>query len=306
MFSLVKSSFMLAHAIAADRLWIQRPSPKPFKKNLKRKAVDSPANRKAKSSRVDKQTRTKSKPSVQSRLIADTSKGDKSSSRSTRSQNRLQTHEPLLPGANSRARAAKTKANVKLDLQARQLAAAKAEMEALERHTASRSPKRARSIGTRKSKRLQTNESDDDWQQIPPEWLCTGSDTETIPANQRDNRSARQRRGSGKTEQTRAVTSCVAMLDSDDSDLTELSDDDNFDDDELSPDQDLDFKGENSEEIISLENAKELDQFNEWETVSSTSQRFRTIFDLRERVDLCFSARMGGGGRTIFSSNSLS
>lgn len=302
MFSLVKLSFMLAHAIAADRLWIQRPLPKPSRKNLKRKAVDSPANRKAKSPRVDKQMRTKSKPSLQSRLAADASKGDRSLSRSTRSQHRSQTDEPLLPTANSRARAAKTKANVKLDLQARQLAAAKAEMEALERHTASRSPKRARSIGTRKSKRLQTSESDDDWQQIPPEWLCTGSDTETAPANQRNNPSARQRRGSGKTEQTRAVNSYVATLDSDDSDLTELSDD------EPSPDRDLDLQGENSEEIIPHENAtaKELDQFNEWETVSLTSQHFRFNLDLCEYVDLCFSARMGSGGRTIFSSNSLS
>ena len=103
--------------------------------------------------------------------------GHKKSTKSSRSSRRTEIIDepPTTPGSAGRARAAKTQANAKLDLQARQLLAAKAEFESLNRRSSRGSA--SRPLGTRISRRLRGDEEDDDeCQQIPPEWLESNDD----------------------------------------------------------------------------------------------------------------------------------
>jgi hypothetical protein len=90
---------------------------------------------------------------------------------------------PPTPPTASRSRAAKTRANAKLDIQAKQLEAIKNEMRSFSRGRVPRglqertsSTSSPRPLGTRMSKRLRADADDDEWQQIPAEWLESGAE----------------------------------------------------------------------------------------------------------------------------------
>ena len=159
-----------------------------------------------------------------------------SSQRNTRGSRSRIDEEMVLTPSKRGSRAAKTQANAKLDLQAKQLAAAKAEMDLLDRQAKS-SPKRSsnrRSMGTRVSRRLRGDDGDDEWQQIPVEWLAGADEeeeTEVLP-KMRNTRSSTRPKLSPRDrvlfdrgkKQSKSLTSQKTGLESDDeSDLTELS-----------------------------------------------------------------------------------
>lgn len=270
----------------ADRLWIQRVPSRPPKKTPKRKATKSPTKRKAKNPRIEtsvndepvtEPTRNKSqsplKRELKSKVLAPAKKI--ASHRAARQTRRTEASEQTVLEGNSRARAAKTKANVKLDIQARQLAAAKAEIEAFERRATTRvSPKKAQTPATRKSRRLHNNDSDEEWQQVPPEWLMTGSDSDAVTAA-RPTRLTRRREHSGSNGHASPVKRARPVdtdIDSDESELTELSDDD------PSPDQAVEEKAEedkNTSPNLELSYPEPIIEsvpvdFIEWETVSDS------------------------------------
>ncbi|KAI5119001.1 hypothetical protein M0805_004411 [Coniferiporia weirii] len=212
--------------IGPDRLWIQRAPPKPSQKSLKRKSTLGVSKRKSKAPRIA-ETETVTKRELESGSSIETrSKRNRGARRGEFEETPTST-----PEVNGRARAAKTQANVKLDLQARQLAAAKAEMQSYNRRASSRfSPSKHGTLGTRTSRRLRGNDDDDEWQQIPPEWLAAseGFETKTDASSDRANGEGRlllrrQKRSSATSEPRSSVNK--TWLDSgDESDLTELSD----------------------------------------------------------------------------------
>lgn len=182
---LLKASWLhkITILILADRLWIQRVVPKPYKKSGKRKATSNADNRKAKAPRIEevKGSRNSSRdvsPRAGNKSNPKTRKSDRAPSTSRRGSRRpieVEEAEVLSSPSGGRSRAAKTQANVKLDLQAKQLAAAKAEIESFNRmSTARNSPSKSSSrpvLGTRASRRLRGDDEDDEWQQIPEEWM---------------------------------------------------------------------------------------------------------------------------------------
>ena len=175
-----------------DRLWLQRHIPSPPRKSRKGK---SPV--KQKGSATPKQAGASVEEQVESNRRKKVSKGAVNkrkreeafeepepapvSSRVTRrkqnSQESKTNSEPVQVNG-SRMRAAKTQANAKLDEQAKQLAAAQAEMKLLSKGRYPKEPKTASPsrlpstpLGTRVSRRLRGLVQDDEWQQIPDEWL---------------------------------------------------------------------------------------------------------------------------------------
>ncbi|EJD06674.1 uncharacterized protein FOMMEDRAFT_144617 [Fomitiporia mediterranea MF3/22] len=236
--------------IGLDRLWIQRSPPKPPKKTGKRKAVSHDNSRKTKARRIEHTEKTKSEGTDKSSRTGKTSKSTRpkqastprKSGRGSRQSSGIN-DEPSAVSLNGRARAAKTQANVKLDLQAKQLAAAKAEMESFNRRSSGRtSPSKAsnhQTLGTRVSRRLrgrQDNDDDDEWQEIPEEWLPKDEEAgyKSSPTRASGTRSSTRIKipARPKKEETPPLRSSArnriardAGLESDDeSELTELSD----------------------------------------------------------------------------------
>lgn len=175
----------ITFAILADRLWIQRVVPKPQRKSGKRKATSNADSRKAKAPRIDevKGNNRNVSPHAGSRPSPKTRKSDKgpsTSRRGSRHPTEVEDAEILSSLTSGRSRAAKTQANVKLDLQAKQLAAAKAEIESFNRRSSARSSPHKSSnrpvLGTRASRRLRGDDEDDEWQQIPEEWMPPSED----------------------------------------------------------------------------------------------------------------------------------
>ncbi|OBZ72258.1 hypothetical protein A0H81_07462, partial [Grifola frondosa] len=177
---------------SADRLWIQRVPPKPPKsKNLKRKrtaaAGGSKASARASSSKIapvpesDEESDVPT-PSKRKRVQAN--------GRSTRTRSQVAS-APAEPTTGKSTRAAKVQANKKLDAQAKELAEfqrqaaalANAKAKATSNSTpraskqAQASPSRRGVVGTRASARLKgsggrpSSEQEDEWQQVPEEWL---------------------------------------------------------------------------------------------------------------------------------------
>lgn len=175
----------------ADRLWIQRAKAKPpRRKSAKRKATDK---KQVKKSKVEKKVASPSKASTSRSkrvVVEDVDEEDNfddkptTTSRRTRTRGaqRPQTAESQSsPQGSSRSRAAKTRANVKLDIQARQFEQVKAEMLSFSRGRVPRGMQESlvsspRTFGTRVSKRLRRDMEDEEWQQIPPEWLGEGGE----------------------------------------------------------------------------------------------------------------------------------
>ncbi|OCB85271.1 hypothetical protein A7U60_g7576 [Sanghuangporus baumii] len=228
--------------IGADRLWIQRTPPKPPKKPRKRKAVTNADGRKAKVARVERADESKKKRSESSPETGDTPKrrGSKTAETPKRtgraSRRSLAVNDSALPSSivSGRARAAKTQANVKLDLQAKQLAAAKAEMDSLNRKSGRNSPAKPsgqRTVGIRMSRRLRggADDDDDEWQPIPEEWLPESERVQSKSATAAVQTTRTSTRSKGSTVTSRSVAPSgrtrISGLESDDeSDLTELSD----------------------------------------------------------------------------------
>ncbi|KAL5526019.1 hypothetical protein ACEPAG_7357 [Sanghuangporus baumii] len=225
--------------IGADRLWIQRTPPKPPKKPRKRKAVTNADGRKAKAARVKRADDSKKKRVKSSPETGDTPKrrGSKAPKRVGRASRRsLAVNDTALsaPIVSGRARAAKTQANVKLDLQAKQLAAAKAEMDSLNRKSGRNSPTKPsgqRTVGIRMSRRLRggADDDDDEWQPIPEEWLPESDRFQAKSATAAMQTIRKSTRSKGSTVTGRSVAPSgrarISGPESDDeSDLTELSD----------------------------------------------------------------------------------
>ncbi|KAH9941354.1 hypothetical protein B0H21DRAFT_811643 [Amylocystis lapponica] len=174
--------------IGPDRLWIQRVPPKP-PKGTKRKRTTAPSKSKAKAStskleRDDEESDSQQQSAKRKRVQP------KVTGRSTRSHKKQAA--PITPEAGGKsARAAKLQANRKLDAQAKELAEFQA---ASMSKSGSRSTRRTRSEleprssppkllpqtprGTRTSARLRgpAAKEDDEWQQIPEEWLIESAD----------------------------------------------------------------------------------------------------------------------------------
>ncbi|TDL14421.1 hypothetical protein BD410DRAFT_797206 [Rickenella mellea] len=202
--------------IGLDRLWIQHAPPKAPRKNLKRKAPPIGGSRKA--MRAGENAR--SEQTARSSSHRNYTKGTDNSASRPKEPSRKGKAKEELP-ANPRARAAKSEAKLKLDEQAKQLVAAKAEMKALGRRKSVKdvwpeeSPSSKHVVGTRVSRRLR-GVGDDDWQPIPPEWLAGDHDKGTG----RSRTSTRPANGTAKVVEIRKT----GLESDDDSELTELSD----------------------------------------------------------------------------------
>ncbi|KAH9933667.1 uncharacterized protein BXZ73DRAFT_46246 [Epithele typhae] len=183
--------------IGPDRLWIQRVPPKPPRnRNLKRKRPSAP--KKAKTPELEdedededepvapsKRTRTQSRASRSHPQPQSTSTGRRRAARRSTRPSAPSNDEDENDDGNSTSsprkstRAAKVRANKKLDLQAKELAEFQRQAAVLARSSPrkpSGSPAK-RAVGTRASARLRhagggaDEGADEEWQQVPDEWL---------------------------------------------------------------------------------------------------------------------------------------
>ena len=208
-----------------DRLWIQRIPPKPAKSLKRKRPVE---NRKLTPTEQYKQKASKKRRTDASITQEDTSKRTR------------------------RGRAAKLQAKIKLDAQAKELAALQTQARnsrQATRSTRGTTKQPARPQGTRVSARLRG--AQDDWQCVPAEWL-----NETLDVNHE----------SGEDVKSTSARNMAngAQYDSV-SELTELSDE--------SDDSDIQTKIRKQDQFDRLlreDEAKSLtENFVEWETVSS-------------------------------------
>lgn len=191
--------------IGADRLWIQREPPR---QTLKRKRLTNPNASKSsgkksfsKRQRVDPEPEPTPPPTTPARA--------------SRRRNQTQTQNSS-PSGSRGTRAAKSRANQKLDAQAKDLAEFQRQM-ARSKSTNARPLTPRRPSGIRVSARLRGNLADDEWQEVPNEWLSPSVHDGT--------------EGEEKTP-PKAKARLKTGLESDEdsvSDLTELSEDDDTD-----------------------------------------------------------------------------
>ncbi|KAH8981590.1 hypothetical protein EDB86DRAFT_3086957 [Lactarius hatsudake] len=172
--------------IGPDRLWIQRTIPKP-PRNLKRKRA--PRRPKPKPEAAFTDDESDPPPTPKKRKAAGTIRIPPASSstptRATRQRRPPSSPDDPGPVSSRGPRAAKTQASAKLSAQAKELAELQRQA-ALEgrrssRRVASPSPSRRasprRPLGTRMSARLRgVNQTDEEWQEIPNEWLNEGGE----------------------------------------------------------------------------------------------------------------------------------
>lgn len=265
-------------------MWIQRQQPKLPKK---RKEYPKKYNgRTTNPSTVKKDSQNTAKPPALKPKHRRTG-----SSKSTRvSPREKNAHEPPSPPIpSSRVRAAKTRANAKLDLQAKQLAAAKAELKLFGRnppgqtsHTGNGSSPR-RSLRTRASRRLRGNDDDDEWQQIPVEWLTEAAqETDQIadPSPNGVKDSERPRKRLRSTEYAVELPKVLREEDSgEESELTELSESDTAEPETIAKPGKHAKQGKAVDEIQQEKESTEAhtpelifqNDFVEWETVSLRS-----------------------------------
>lgn len=188
--------------IGADRLWIQREPPR---QTLKRKR---PANPNA--------SKSSGKRSFNKRQRVDTEPGHiplpTTPTRASRRRNQAQAQNSS-PSGSRGTRAAKSRANQKLDAQAKDLAEFQRQM-ARSKSTNARPLTPRRPSGIRVSARLRGNLADDEWQEVPDEWLSpSGHDGTEGEEKTPPNAKARLKTGLETDEDSV-------------SDLTELSEDD--------------------------------------------------------------------------------
>jgi hypothetical protein len=186
--------FLVNPLLLADRLWIQRDIPKP-PRNPKRKRAATKPKHKRPAILSDDESDTPAAP--KKRKVATTARSSTSrnlvtspktpTTRSSRTRRPPPSSEDLGPITSRGPRAAKTQASAKLSVQAKELAELQRQA-ALEsrrsgRRVPSPSPSRRssprRPMGTRMSARLWGGaQVDDEWQEIPDEWLNERSEAE--------------------------------------------------------------------------------------------------------------------------------
>ena len=210
----------LVHLHVADRLWVQRSTYKP--KNLKRKRVPAPKQPTAKETR---------KPAGKRRKVLRDDSSDSSGNASDPPPREMVTSGP---------RAAKLKANKKLDAQAKALAEFQRENAIATRST--RTTRRGEpsndagpsfsqtSRGIRVSSRLRRGKRDpeEEWQSIPDEWLTEdNSETPTRRSTRATKSSRPSLDGTGSESDLEDLKPIKTGLESDESvsDLTDLSSD---------------------------------------------------------------------------------
>lgn len=190
--------------IGADRLWIQREPPRPI---LKRKRLANPNTSKStgkKSYNKNKRQRVDPEP--------EPTPPPTTPAKPSRRRNQAQAQNSS-PSGSRGTRAAKARANQKLDAQAKDLAEFQRQM-ARSKSANARPLTPRRPSGIRLSARLRGTLAEDEWQEVPEEWLSpTAQDGEE---------------GEEKTP-LKAKARLKTGLESDEdsvSDLTELSEDD--------------------------------------------------------------------------------
>jgi hypothetical protein len=207
--------------------------------------------------------------------------GRSSAASSTRRKARSQPSQPS-PGSRE-GRAAKTRANQRLDAQARDLADFRRQISSSRTRNASTTPRKP--TGIRVSARLRsTAVEDDEWQAVPDEWLAV-SDTHKSCAEDPPS-------GPLLSGKKRVKTG----LESDDSSISELTDlSDGEDDAEklvvdnevTSTEKDTDVEAEDHQDEVAnfIDPPITLpDDFVEWETVSITRYIQSVIPDLSEQI----------------------
>ncbi|KAH7912308.1 hypothetical protein BJ138DRAFT_1148631 [Hygrophoropsis aurantiaca] len=203
--------------IGADRLWIQRELPRT---NLKRKR--DPANAREQPSKETKRQNqargAKSQPPKRQRIE---SESNSTSARTTRRSTRVDT----IPVGSRGPRAAKSRANQRLDAQAKDLANFQNQMAGSSSSRVSKdvgktSLPRKPPAGIRLSARLRGSNVEEEWQEIPEEWL----EDSTSTAN------SHQATRTTLTSAQRALTTGLESDAESISDLTELSEDSNTED----------------------------------------------------------------------------
>ncbi|KAH6913234.1 hypothetical protein BKA70DRAFT_1558612 [Coprinopsis sp. MPI-PUGE-AT-0042] len=218
--------------IGGDRLWIQRATPKPANKKRKRK---DPPVKKGKAS-------AKQKPAKRRKTQAAADSVSKAP-------------QPATP--NGRSRAAKEQAKAKLDAQAKALAefqrqqatqSSSARSTRATRGSKAAPPEPPKPSGTRTSSRLR-HLQDDGWEQVPDEWLESDSQKPSTRSSKR------------------AKTGLESDYDESASELTELSEDENGEDDEEQQEED-----EEEEVKVKTPTPEPEPQgdFVEWETLCVT------------------------------------
>ncbi|KLO05777.1 hypothetical protein SCHPADRAFT_883483 [Schizopora paradoxa] len=277
--------------IGTDRLWLQRPVPTPPKKRKPKKKKPLPVKKPKVKLRLPQ---TKAKAAVQ----PEKESGRPSrNAKSARTSQRKATEEPAIlssPQSSGRARAAKTQANVMLDLQAKQLLAVKAEMRSLSRNkghkdTESTSPAKP-TMGTRVSRRLRGPEvEDEEWQQIPEEWLAeAGSSRQHADEAKRKTRQSprKRRREEGSDDEfvaPKVVVTGTGLESDDESELTELSDAESLAEDAEADDamaEDAKDEGNQMDEEEEEEKLPEVwppPDFVEWETICVSLAEWEAI-----------------------------
>lgn len=230
--------------IGEDRLWIQRAPPKPAK-TLKRK-------RPTETRKAARPEKSKPKPPKRRRT-----------NKSTAQEN--------TPQRTGRGRAAKLQAKIKLDAQAKELAALNKQAQARGTRQSTRSTRGsnnppARPQGTRLSARLRGAQNNE-WQSIPDEWLNESSDAGHESGTEDERVDPQVSKMNGEREDSV-------------SDLTELSDDSDADDlDEKPEEQDTPDEQEEEEEDSPKQEEEEnpAENFVEWETICVTLEEWEHV-----------------------------
>lgn len=208
----------------ADRLWIQREPPR---QTLKRKRHTNPnASKSSGKKSFNKRQRVDPEP--------EPTPPPTTPARASRRHNQAQAQNSS-PSGSRGARAAKSRANQKLDAQAKDLAEFQRQM-ARSKSTSARPLTPRRPSGIRVSARLRGNLADDEWQEVPDEWLSPSVHD-----------------GTEEEEKTppKAKARLKTGLESDDdsvSDLTELSEDDDTNEGDAQEEADADEDEDEDEE----------------------------------------------------------
>ncbi|GBE88446.1 predicted protein [Sparassis crispa] len=222
--------------IGPDRLWIQRVPPKP-PKGVKRKRTTTAKKvaTVASTSKEEPEANDSDSPRSAKRKRAPPRA---STSRASRSRIQQSTEQPQASGSKT-TRAAKLQANKKLDAQAKELAeyqrqaalAARSSSRSHKKGGSQASPAKLSPRGTRTSARLRgsTAKNDDEWQEIPDEWLHETADSDAkTPVKKGKGKEVRVQSEKEKEDEPSEDAELLRTgleSDADSSVLTELSDD---------------------------------------------------------------------------------
>ena len=190
------SSFLVNPLLLADRLWIQRDIPKPPRNPKRKRAATKPKPKRPAILSDDesdlppapkkRKAVTTARPSTSRNVVASPKTP---TTRSSRTRRPPSSSEDLGPITSRGPRAAKMQASAKLSVQAKELAELQRQAALESRRSGKRVPSPSpprrsgtrRTVGTRLSARLRgaaRGHGDDEWQEIPDEWLNERSEAE--------------------------------------------------------------------------------------------------------------------------------